>query len=91
MDISQFVDVLTINKVQNEIREKFILRRKEAKISQKKLSEISHVSYGSIRRFEQMGEISLFSLLRLTDAIGLLKDFQKLFNDEIIANLREYK
>ena len=33
--------------------------RKRRRISQKKLSEISGVSYGSIKRFETTGQISL--------------------------------
>ena len=39
--------------------------RKRKNITQKKLSEISNVSYASIKRFEQTGEISLSSLVKI--------------------------
>ena len=62
MDIGEFVNVLTPEKVNKNLIERFKKRRKETKLSQKKLAEISGVSYGSIRRFESTGEISLKSL-----------------------------
>jgi len=37
--------------------------RKREKISQKKLSEKSGVSLGSVKRFESSGEISLISMM----------------------------
>ena len=39
--------------------------RKRKKISQKKLSEKSGVSLGSVKRFESSGEISLISLTKI--------------------------
>lgn len=38
--------------------------RKRRSISQQKLSEMSGVSYGSIKRFESTGQISLLALTR---------------------------
>ena len=46
------------------------------------------MSYGSIRRFESKGEISLTSLIKISNAVGLLEDFNKLFKNEIIKSLR---
>ena len=87
-DISNFVDVLTEQRVGNDLVERFKLRRQEFGLTQKELSLKSGVSYGSIRRFEQEGEISLSSLLKITNAIGLLEDFNELFKFEIIKSLR---
>lgn len=87
-DISNFVDVLTEQRVVNDLVERFKLRRQEFGLTQKELSLKSGVSYGSIRRFEQEGEISLSSLLKITNAIGLLEDFNELFKFEIIKSLR---
>jgi len=39
--------------------------RKARKLTKKRLSEMSGVSYGSMKRFETTGEISLKSLLKI--------------------------
>lgn len=88
IDISDFVDVLTEQMVVTKLVERFVKRRKECGLTQKTLSERSGVSYGSIRRFELKGEISLRSLLRLSDTMGLLEEFNKLFNEPIVKSLR---
>lgn len=90
-DISVFVDVLTEEKVKENLVKRVKARRKELKISQKELAKISAVSYGSIRRFELFGEISLSSLLKIASAMHCLKDFELLFKNEIIRDLKDYK
>jgi transcriptional regulator with XRE-family HTH domain len=50
--------------------------RKEQKISQKKLAEISGVSYSSFLRFESTGMVSLESLLKICNALGRLNEFE---------------
>lgn len=45
--------------------------RKAKKISQEKLAKMSNVSFGSIKRFEQSGEISLYSLVKLTTCLKI--------------------
>lgn len=45
--------------------------RKRRNLSQQALSEKSNVSYGSIKRFETTGQISLNSLTKLCVALGL--------------------
>lgn len=49
--------------------------RKSKKISQEKLAMMSNVSFGSIKRFEQSGEISLYSLIKLTTCLKIKVDF----------------
>lgn len=90
-DIGDFVNVLTRQKVKNDIRKKAIKRRKELKISQKELAKRSSVSYGSIRRFEKDGEISLSSLLAIGEILNSLDDFEKLFSTPMITNLKDFK
>ena len=90
-DISVFVDVSTRQSVQIEIAKRFKKRRKEQKLSRKALSIKSDVSYASIRRFENTGEISLSSLLKLAQAMHYLKDFTGLFGNAIVTDLKEYK
>jgi transcriptional regulator with XRE-family HTH domain len=64
-------------------------RRKEAKISQIELAERSGVSLGSIKRFENLGEISLASLLRIAVVLGYEVDFDKLFERKNYQSLDE--
>jgi len=56
-------------------------RRKEQRLSQQALAKRSGVSFGSIKRFERFGEISLASLLRLAQTLGCEKDFDYLFQE----------
>ena len=64
-----------------EIARRFSLLRKNKKISQKRLSELSGVSYASIRRFEKTGDISLSSLVKLALALQLYNDLDNLFKE----------
>lgn len=53
-------------------------RRKQLKLSQAELAERSGVSLGSLKRFEQTGQISFESLLKLAHVLGRLSDFEEL-------------
>lgn len=90
-DISAFVNVLTEEKVTKDLVDRVKERRKELKISQKELSTRTLVSYGSIRRFENSGQISLTSLIRIANALNCLSDFNLLFKTKQITNLKDYK
>lgn len=90
-DISDFIPTVTEKATIENLVERFKNRRKERKLSQKALAQASGVSYASIRRFEQTGEISLHSLVKLANAIGCLSDFEELFRHEIILSVKEYK
>jgi transcriptional regulator with XRE-family HTH domain len=50
--------------------------RKQAGFSQSELAQRSGVSLGSLKRFERTGQISLESLLQLTDVLNRLNDFE---------------
>ncbi|HBN13380.1 MAG TPA: XRE family transcriptional regulator [Clostridiales bacterium] len=89
-DINSFVQTQTINSVTQKLVERVKERRQEAKLSRYILSHRSGVSFASIRRFEETGEISLKSLLKIADALGCLDDFNRLFENEIISNLEDY-
>ena len=89
-DLNNFVHTLTEQSVLSGIVERVKERRKELKISQKGLSQKSGVSYASIRRFESTGEISFNSLLKIASVLNALVDFNMLFSNEIISDLKEY-
>lgn len=89
-DIGTFVNVRTTQAVTCDLVNRVKQRRKESKMSQSELAKKSGVSFGSIRRFEETGEISLRSLLKIADALEYLTDFDCLFKYEKILNLKEY-
>lgn len=61
--------------------------RKQAGLSQAELAERSGVSFGSIKRFEQTGQISLESLLKSALILNRLNDFDFLFKPD--ENLKD--
>jgi len=70
-----------------------IALRKQQKMTQKELSERAGVAYASIRKFETTGIISLESLLKISEALKRLTDFESLLlqNDmERKKNLFDY-
>ncbi len=73
------LEFITYYEVQLEIAKRFTSIRKNRKISQVRLSELSGVSYASIRRFEKTGDISLASLVKLAIALRLYDDLNNLF------------
>ena len=89
-DIKNFVPTLTQQSVLSGIIEKVKQRRKELKLTQQGLAKKSGVSYASVRRFESTGEISFTSLLKIANALNSLADFNLLFNNEIVLNLKDY-
>ena len=88
-DINAFVNVSTLQSVLVSLTNRVKERRKEMKLSQKLLAQKSGVSYASIRRFESTGEISLVSLLKIAQALSCLDDFNFLFSNKIITNLKD--
>lgn len=63
--------------------------RKCRKLSMEKLAEASGVSYGSIRRFESTGEISLTSLLKIALILDCTDDFADLFAKRAPQSIKE--
>lgn len=71
-----------INKI---IASKIRFIRKKQKISQQLLSKKSGVSYGSVKRFEQSGEVSLISLTKIAIALNLNLALENLFEDTLLS------
>ena len=63
--------------------------RKRRGYSQEALSEMSGVSYGSLKRFETTGQISLLSLTKLTVALGCADEIRRLFTDVPYRSIEE--
>ena len=78
-DISDFVPAQSLTGTVYELVKREKVARKAKKLTQRQLAERTGVSYGSIRRFEQTGEISLLSLVKIANALDCLEDFNELF------------
>lgn len=63
--------------------------RKRRNLSQVQLSEKSNVSYGSIKRFETSGQISLLSLTRLCVALNCVDEIKNLFTQVEYGSIEE--
>lgn len=63
--------------------------RKRKGITQQQLSRISGVSYGSVKRFENTGMISLLSLTRLAVALGCEEELKNLFTQVPYKSIQE--
>ena len=55
----------------------------------RKVSDMSGVSYGSIKRFETTGQISLLSLTKLAMALELADELRDLFTQVPYRNIQE--
>jgi transcriptional regulator with XRE-family HTH domain len=75
--------------IKKDIAARVRARRKEGGLSQTELAATSGVSLGSLKRFENKGEISLTSLLKLAIALGYESDFAALFERKNYQSLDE--
>lgn len=79
--------------VAGEIAKKAREKRLKLNLSQQTLSEKSGVSYGTLKKFEQKGKISLESLLMIALALDEMDAFEQLFaqtDDKLPASLDEF-
>ena len=72
----------SLNKLPSDIlisiSQNVVILRKEKGWTQIDLAEKSDVSYGSIKRFEQSGQISFESLLKIVESLGRLSEFENI-------------
>ena len=79
----------TWTEINNDIAQKIVRLRKRKKITQKQLAARSGVSLGSLKRFEQSGEISLQSLTKFAIALDVENELEDLFNNVPFASIEE--
>ena len=65
--------------IQASLANKFRVLRKAQGYSQEETAKRSGVSLGSLKRFENTGQISLESLLKLSHLLDRLDDFKTVF------------
>lgn len=64
-------------------------KRKRRKLTQVELSKRAGVSLASLKRFEQTGEISFVSLIKIADILGETEAFEELFNGKEYQSIQE--
>ena len=63
--------------------------RKRRSISQEKLASMSGVSYGSLKRFESTGQISLLSLTKIAMALDIADELRNIFSQVPYRDIKE--
>ena len=79
----------TAEELDKKIADRVRLIRKRRSISQEKLAQISGGSFGSVKRFETTGQISLLSLTRIAMALDMADDLRQLFTEVPYRNIQE--
>ena len=79
----------TAEEMDKKLAERIRQIRKRRKISQKDLSEKSGVSFGSIKRFETTGQISLISLTKIAIALGCSNEITEMFTEVPYLSIEE--
>lgn len=64
-------------------------KRKKRKLTQEELSARAGISLGSLRRFEQTGEISFVSLLKIAAILDETEKFAELFTNREYTSIQE--
>lgn len=81
--------------IAQEIAKRAKTMRLKQNLTQQGLSERSGVSLGSLKRFENTGEISLKSLIHIAVSLGDSNSFEQLFVDDVstgsLFNIKEDK
>lgn len=85
----RFILEKTPYNMQKKIAEQAKQCRKRQKLTQEELSKKTGVSLGSLKRFEQTGEISLASLLKIAYTLDCLDDFTEVFNRKEYTSIEE--
>ena len=79
----------TAEELNQKLAERVRNIRRRRSISQQKLADMSGVSYGSIKRFEQTGQISLLSLTRIAMALDIAGELRNLFIEVPYQDIQE--
>ena len=79
----------TAEELDKKIADRVRLIRKRRSISQEKLAQLSGVSFGSVKRFETTGQISLISLTKIAMALDMAGDLRQIFTEVPYRNIQE--
>ena len=87
------IDVFNLQKTPRQhvesVASRAAKRRKELGLTQAELAKRASVSLGSLRRFEQTGQVSFESLVRICIALGCEDDLDSLFARRAYRSIQE--
>lgn len=83
--MSNYDVVITPRTVRQGMARRMKSLRKLMGYTQHELAQRSGVSYASVKRFEQTGDISLVHLLKLANVLNRLIEFDTLFKNDDLA------
>ena len=63
--------------------------RKRKKLTQVQLAQRCNVSYGALKKFEQTGEISLISLIKIAMELNVSDEIKDLFTEPVYISIEE--
>ncbi len=89
MSISRLTKLKLPGQVQLEVAAREKERRKRLGLTQAQLAQKASVSLGSLRRFEQTGQISFESLVALSFALGCESELESLFSKPAYRSIEE--
>ncbi len=75
--------------VAKELAQRLKRIRKRKKITQQQLALRSNVSYASLRRFEQSGQISLESFIKIAMELDVIDEVRELFTRPVYSSIEE--
>lgn len=84
-----FLKLKTPKEINCDIAKRTRNIRKKQKLTQVRLSEKSGVSLGSVKRFENTGEISLLSLTKIAFALDMEDELDELFSKVTYQSIQE--
>lgn len=79
----------TWTEINTDLAARMVRLRKRRKLTQGKLSAKAGVSLGSLKRFEQSGEISLQSFTKLAIALEVEGELESLFSEVPFDSIEE--
>ncbi|WP_027406619.1 helix-turn-helix domain-containing protein [Anaerovibrio sp. RM50] len=79
----------TATEINKDLAGRVAKLRKRRKLSQQALAQRSGVSFGSVKRFEQTGDISLQSLAKIAIALEVEEELESLFSGVPYGSLEE--
>jgi len=85
LELSDIFQEKSLDQRMVDLASRFKNYRKKAKLTQLQLADRSGVSYGTIKRFERTGKISMDSLWMLAMAIGCDDQLDDLFTAPMIT------
>ena len=89
MSINKLSKIMLPGQMQKQVAQQAKTRRKRLGYTQAQLAERSGVSLGSLRRFEQTGDISFSGLVALAYTLNCQSDLEQLFAAPAYRSIQE--